>query len=85
MPSGETIVIVRDPIANSPYAIDQMFIEQSVTHGRAERFGPTPYGHLLDLTRLLEDAMLPLHARLLAVGASAAVNVPLFIAEVDHK
>jgi hypothetical protein len=80
LPSGETIIVVRDPIAKSAYAVDQAFVEQ-----RAELFGPTPYGHLLNLSRLLDDAILPLQSDLDRIGASETVEIPLFIAEISHK
>jgi hypothetical protein len=85
LPSGETIIVVRDPLAKSAYAIDQTFVEQVVATDRAELFGPTPYGHLLNLSRLLDDEILPLQASLDSIGTSDAVDIPLFIAEVTHK
>jgi hypothetical protein len=85
LPSGETIIVVRDPIAKSAYAVDQAFVEQVVAEERAELFGPTPYGHLLNLSRLLDDAIVPLQSDLHRIGASETVEIPLFIAEVSHK
>jgi hypothetical protein len=85
LPSGETIIVVRDPLANSAYAVDQAFIDQVVAEERAELFGPTPYGHLVDLARLLDDEIAPLKATLDGIGSSEMVEIPLFIAEVDHK
>lgn len=46
---GETLIVVRDPVANSLYAVDEEFIGQVVEGERRERFGPSPYGHLLDM------------------------------------
>jgi hypothetical protein len=85
LPSGETIIVVRDPIAKSAYAVDQAFVEQVAAEQRAELFGPTPYGHLLNLSRLLDDAILPLQSDLDRIGASETVEIPLFIAEISHK
>jgi hypothetical protein len=85
LPSGETIIVVRDPLANSTYAVDQAFVEQVVAEERAELFGPTPYGHLLNLSRLLDDAIVPLQANLDSIGAVETIEIPLFIAEVSHK
>ncbi|WP_262267265.1 MULTISPECIES: hypothetical protein [Microvirga] len=85
LPSGETIIVVRDPLANSAYAVDQAFVDQVVAEERAEIFGPTPYGHLLNLSRLLDDEILPLQASLDGIGASDTVEIPLFIGEVSHK
>jgi hypothetical protein len=85
LPSGETIIVVRDPLAKSAYALDQAFVEQVVAEERAELFGPTPYGHLPNLSRLLDDKILPLQANLDSIGASDTIEIPLFIAEVSHK
>jgi hypothetical protein len=85
LPSGETIIVVRDPLAKSAYAIDQAFVEQVIAVKRAEIFGPTPYGHLLNLSRLLDDKILPLQANLDSIGASETVEIPLFIGQVSHK
>jgi hypothetical protein len=41
LPNGESIVVVRDPLARAPYAIDQSFLER-VAEERAETFGPPP-------------------------------------------
>ncbi|WP_114947295.1 hypothetical protein [Microvirga calopogonii] len=85
LPSGETIIVVRDPLANSAYAINQAFVEQMVAEERAELFGPTPYGHLLNLSRLLDDRIQPLQASLDGIGASETIEIPLFIGQVSHK
>lgn len=52
---------------------------------RAELFGPTPYGHLLNLSLLLDDKILPLQADLDSIGDDEIIEIPLFIAEVNHK
>jgi hypothetical protein len=49
LPSGESIIVVQDPLAGAPYAIDASFIEQEVDEQRREQIGVTPYGHLVDL------------------------------------
>ncbi|QRM34823.1 hypothetical protein [Microvirga sp. VF16] len=85
LPTGETIIVVRDPLANSAYAVDQAFVEQVIAEERAELFGPTPYGHLLNLSRLLDDQILPLQANLDGIGASETIEIPLFIGQVSHK
>ncbi|MBD2745995.1 hypothetical protein IC232_04700 [Microvirga sp. BT688] len=85
LPSGETIIVVRDPVANSAYALDNAFVQQVIAEQRAELFGPTPYGHLLNLSRLLDDATVPLQASLVGLSSDAVIEIPLFIAEVSHK
>jgi hypothetical protein len=85
LPSGETIIVVRDPLANSTYALDNAFVQQVIAEERAELFGPTPYGHLLNLSRLLDDATVPLQASLDGLSFNTVIEIPLFIAEVSHK
>lgn len=52
--NGESILVLRDPTANAPYAIDEAFLEQVVDMKRGEQAGITPYGHLVDLSPALE-------------------------------
>ncbi|MFZ3481701.1 hypothetical protein [Sphingomonas sp. 3-13AW] len=56
IPSGEALIVLRDPVTNAPYAIDESFIEQVVEEERRETYGPSPYGRLLDLSRLADHA-----------------------------
>ena len=51
---GGELVVARDPVAGAPYAVDASFLER--VECRGETFGPSPYGHLLDLSGLLGDA-----------------------------
>lgn len=43
------LIVLRDPLSGAPYAIDESFLEGPVENERRERFGPTPYGGLVDL------------------------------------
>ena len=43
------LIVLRDPSSGAPYAIDESFLEGPVENERRERFGPTPYGGLVDL------------------------------------
>lgn len=45
----ETLIILRDPIAGSFYAVDEDFLGQVACEERRELYGNSPYGHLLDV------------------------------------
>ncbi|MBS7671387.1 hypothetical protein [Croceicoccus gelatinilyticus] len=51
---GDNLIVARDPIANATYSIDESFLEQVAAEERAEEFGISPYGHLLNLADLLD-------------------------------
>lgn len=53
LPNGTSILIVNDPLASSPYGIDESFVEHVVQGQRRERIGVTPYGNLVDLLSLV--------------------------------
>lgn len=50
--NGDMLIVLRDPTSGAPYAIDESFLEGPVEDERRERFGPTPYGSLIDLSDL---------------------------------
>jgi hypothetical protein len=50
--TGETLLVLRDPVSEAPYAIDESFVEQVVEDERREAYGPSPYGRLLDLSEV---------------------------------
>lgn len=52
IPGGEALIVVRDPNSNAPYGIDESFIEQVIEEERREAYGPSPYGGLMDLTKI---------------------------------
>lgn len=62
LPSGEAVLIVNDPIANSAYGIDESFVEKVVEDERRETIGVTPYGHLVRLSDLGDAAITDLAA-----------------------
>jgi hypothetical protein len=55
IPGGEALIVLRDPVSDAPYAIDETFVEQVVEDGRREAYGPSPYGRLLDLSAVGDD------------------------------
>lgn len=56
LPDGQTLIVVSDPLANSAYGIDEAFVEHVVGEERRERIGVTPYGHLVRVDHLGDDA-----------------------------
>ena len=80
--NGETLMIVRDPSAGAPYAIDESFLEQVVDDSRAEQAGITPYGHLVDLNPCLDWEGETIHANLLDDHVE---NVDIHVAIISHK
>ena len=60
---AEAIIIVRDPVTNAPYGIDEAFVAGPIEDERRERFGPSPYGNLLDLSDLADTPVTSLTAR----------------------
>ena len=79
MPTGDSVILVEDPLAQAPYGIDEAFLEQVIAENRRESFGISPYGHLLDLTGLADQ-------NLSALGQSAPpAGLPLHIAVIEHK
>lgn len=51
----EELAILRCP-SGAPYGIDASFLDQVVGEERREAFGPSPYGGLLDLRQVAEEA-----------------------------
>ena len=79
MPTGDSVILVEDPLAQAPYGIDEAFLEQVIAENRRESFGISPYGHLLDLTGLADQ-------NLSALGQTTPpTGLPLHIAVIEHK
>ncbi|WP_046868806.1 hypothetical protein [Microvirga massiliensis] len=85
LPSGESIVVVRDPLARAPYAIDQSFLERVVAEERAETFGPPPYGHLIDLSRLLDGNLEKIGPALKSGPGAEMVKIDVFCAVMSFR
>lgn len=51
---GETLIVLRDPRTDRPYAIDEAFVSGNADQ-RRERYGVSPYGNLLDLSAVMAD------------------------------
>lgn len=79
LPDGDRMIVVRDPIANTAYGVEMGFIEQIVAEERREQFGVSPYGHLLDLSGLLDIDLDALGSARPPAGAT------LHIAVCEHK
>lgn len=79
LPDGETLMIVRDPVANALYGIEDQFLAQVVADERREFLGVSPYGHLLDLSALPDVEPLRLGR------ADLGEDAPLHFAIIEHK
>lgn len=71
LPDGQAIIILNDPLAGSPYGIDESFIDQTVDEERRESIGVSPYGHLLDLTSIGDTVLTDLGAASVPANPSA--------------
>lgn len=54
---GSTIVLARDAINDAVFAIEESFLEQVSADTPLETYVPTPYGHLSDISRLLDEPL----------------------------
>lgn len=81
MDDGRVLVAMHDPAANATYGVEESFLEQA-DRDRALQFGPSPYGHLLDVTAAMDEPLADLSARL---DAGRCVELKLFVATIDHK
>lgn len=78
LPDGQRVIIVNDQLANSPYAIDEVFLEQVAAEERREEIGITPYGHLAALYEVLDAADIP-------AIAGGPVTSEVHVGRVSHK
>ena len=78
LPDGQSVIIVNDQLANSPYAIDEAFLEQVATEERREEIGITPYGHLAALYEVLDAGDIP-------AIAGGPVTSEVHVGRVSHK
>lgn len=79
---GQILIVAQDPLAMAPYAIDETFVEQ--TDG-ANQFGVSPYGHILDLTRLSGEPLSEIAERLSEIGTSSCIELKIYTACIQHK
>lgn len=70
IPGGEALIVLRDPVSDAPYAIDEAFVAQIAEEERREAYGPSPYGRLLDLSDVAAHPAT-------ACGAAAAAGAPI--------
>ena len=54
---GERVVLARDVLSNSIFAVDETFLEQVSAEEDAETWLPTPYGHLAAINKLLDQPL----------------------------
>ena len=79
---GQSLIVVRDPLANAPYAIDETFVEQA---DGSDPFGVSPYGHVLDLSRLSAEPLADIAEKLSQIGSRNCIELKLYTACIQHK
>jgi hypothetical protein len=52
---GQRLVVAIDPLSGAPFGVDESFLEQICAEERRESAVPTPYGHLVDISALLDN------------------------------
>lgn len=52
---GSVVVLARDSVSNAIFAVEESFLIQVSAEERCETIVSTPYGHLADVSRLLDD------------------------------
>ena len=52
---GQSLAIAVDPLSGAPFGIDASFLEQASLEHRRDSAVPTPYGHLVGVSRLLDE------------------------------
>lgn len=85
LPCDQTLIVVQDPLANAPYAIDASFIEAVVEEERREQIGITPYGNLVALNEVASVPLIDMasQAPVSSIAASADANGLITIARED--
>lgn len=79
---GQSLIVVQDPLAKAPYAIDETFVEQS---DGSDPFGVSPYGHILDLSRLSAEPLADFAEKLSQIGSRDCIELKLYTACIQHK
>lgn len=82
---GTAMTVLFDPLAGSPYAIDQTFIEQVIEDERREKFGVSPYGHLLDLTHIGNEPIPKLDTPQPSSSTGVGSVITIHIAYITHR
>lgn len=52
---GSVVVLARDNVSHAIFAVEESFLMQVSAEERCETILPTPYGHLANVSRLLDD------------------------------
>jgi hypothetical protein len=81
---GQNLILLLDPVANAPFAVDESFLEQQDA-GTGNLFGVSPYGHLLDLTRSVTAELQTLANTLGSVDSGREFEFKIHTASIDHK
>jgi hypothetical protein len=54
---GSVVVLARDAMSSAIFAVEESFLDRVSANERAETILPTPYGHLANVSRLLDDEL----------------------------
>ena len=77
---GTTLVVLRDPLSGLPYAIDKGFLDDAGSE-RREQYGVSPYGRLLDVSKVDPTRILPIttHGATVRAGRGAVTYVATIV------
>ena len=84
LPDGQRIVVLKDVLANAPYAIDEAFLEGVVAEERRETIGVTPYGHLAGLGFAIDTPLSDLAGPVSSPVAMSSI-VTIQMGMIEHK
>lgn len=81
---GQNLIVLLDPVANAPFAVDESFLEQQDA-GTGNLFGVSPYGHLLDVTSAVGTELQTIANTLGSVVSGREFEFKIHTASIDHK
>jgi hypothetical protein len=81
---GQSLVLLLDPVANAPFAVDETFLEDQ-DEGKGALYGVSPYGHLLDLTSSVTDKLQTLADAAGYLDPEREIEFTIYTATIDHR
>lgn len=81
---GQSLILLRDPVANAPFAVDETFLEDQ-DEGKGALYGVSPYGHLLDLTSSVTDELQALADAAGYLDPAREIEFTVYTATIDHR
>ena len=73
-----SMVVLRDPTSKATYAIEEAFVDGVIEDERAERFGITPYGHMVDLSQVAG-------AEPRTIATKGTTRETTYVATISHR